>query len=142
MYTVYTLEHGYGSTCMCCIQHRSMMQWTLQEWLICTQRVVDRGLWRAISVKSKKKMHAALCFDAVFFQCCVQLFKICAHFSKVACNFSKVNFQKLRALLKSCAQLSKVACNFSKVNFQKLRALFKSCVHFSKVACNFSKVNF
>ena len=34
-------------------------------------------------------MHATLGFDAVFFQCCVKLFKSCMHFSKVACNFSK-----------------------------------------------------
>ena len=76
------------------------------------QQVLSANWYRQYGVPSAskvKKMHATLCFDAVFFQCCVQLFKSCVHFSKVACNFSKVacTFQKLRALFKSCVQLFK-----------------------------------
>ena len=94
------------------------------------------------SASKVKKMHATLCFDVVFFQCCVQLFKSCVHFSKVACTFLKLRatFQKLRALFKSYAQLSKVACTFQKLRATFQKSIFKSCVQlfksqFSKVAC-------
>ena len=67
-----------------------------------------RSLYDVPSASKVKKMHATLCFDAVFFQCCAQL-------SKVVCTF-----QKLRSTFKSCVQLfksqfSKVACTFRKL---------------------------
>ena len=75
------------------------------------------------------KLRATLCFDAVLFQCCVQLFKSCMHFYKVACIFSKI----------ACI-FSKVACTFTKLRATFQKSIFKSCVYFEKVTCNFSKV--
>ena len=56
-----------------------------------------------------KKLPETLGFNAVFFQCCVQLFKRCVHFSK------------LRATSKSGSHFSKGA-----FTFKKLRQLFKN----------------
>ena len=88
------------------------------------------------SASKVKKMRTTLCFDAVFFQCCVQLFKSCAQL-----------FQK--SIFKSYAQLSKVECtfrnlcaqllknDFRKLTFEKLHATFEKCTQLLKVVRNF-----